>query len=90
VRRWSGEIVEARRLLRISVMPARNTKPPTNQRDIPSEARPQRRRAAKQAAPGEGLDRSTEALIETTRNRMKPAPPDALPDRHTTDSTRRR
>lgn len=46
-------------------------------------------RAAKPKHPGEGLDRSTEGVIAADRDLLKPAPPNALPDRHTTDSRRR-
>lgn len=71
-------------------MPARSKSRPTSHRETPSPPRPSPSRApAPKHPPGEGLDRSTEGLIEATRTRMKPAPIDAPPDRRTAEAKRR-
>jgi len=70
-------------------MPARknNNKLLKNQRAASSK--PQPRATKSKRAPGAGLDRSTEAVIEAAHPRMKPAPPGALPDRRTAEAKRR-
>lgn len=82
---------EARGLLSARIMPARDNKRPTNQREVPSQSRPPPEpRTAKPKRPlGTGLDRSTEAVMEAARPRMKPAPPGALPERRAAEAKRR-
>lgn len=52
------------------------------------KSRERREQEQKTAQHKPKLDRSTEGVIETGRARQKPAPADAPPDRHTTDSRR--
>jgi hypothetical protein len=59
-------------------------------RDRKSKQEPRRAAMPRPAKrPGANLDRSDEGVIEAGRPQQRPAPPDAPPDRRTTDSRRR-
>jgi hypothetical protein len=55
---------------------------------MPDDKKPQIPEKQHHHAPGQGLDKSNEGAVITGGATRKPVPPDAPPDRHTTDSRR--